>query len=184
MGKMPSKAFPPTQSRAKAPFELIHSDLKEFPVISYHKYKYFISFLDDFTSHAWVIMLGKKSAAVKAIRQFTALVKNQYSSSIKRWWFDGGGEFKPFEEEMREMGILLEKSLPYEQQQNGRAERFNRTIMDKAQALRFDACLPDSWWEFSVEHALHLYNRTPLKRHLWKTPVETLTKEKPDVSHL
>ena len=33
---------------------------------------------------------------------------------------------------VKKHGILIEKSIPHEQQQNGRAERFNRTIMDKA----------------------------------------------------
>ena len=79
-GKMPSRSFPPSQSRASRPFELIHSDLKEFPVLSYHKHKYFISFLDDFTSHAWIILLHKKSDAHQALRQFAAMVKTQYSA--------------------------------------------------------------------------------------------------------
>jgi len=37
-GKMPNKAFPPTETRATEPFELIHSDLKSFPIDSYHKF--------------------------------------------------------------------------------------------------------------------------------------------------
>ena len=84
------------------------------------------------------------------------------------------------EEELKKHGILIEKSIPHEQQQNGRAERFNRTIIDKAQALCFQACAPSSWWEFAVSHALHLYNRTPIKRHNWKTPFEILNGQKPD----
>jgi len=42
-------------------------------------------------------------------------------------------------------GIKILQSVPHQPEQNGRAERFNRTIMDKAQALRFTACLPQSW---------------------------------------
>ena len=76
---------------------------------------------------------------------------------------EGGGEFIKIEEELKKRGILIEKSIPHEQQQNGRAERFNCTIMDKAQALCFQACALPSWWEFAVSHALHLYNRTPIK---------------------
>jgi hypothetical protein len=56
--------------------------------------------------------------------------------------------------------------------------------MDKAQAMCFDACLPQSWWEFSGQHAVHVYNCTPLRRSNWKTPYENLHKCKPDVSHL
>jgi hypothetical protein len=44
--------------------------------------------------------------------------------------------------------------------------------------------LPPSWWEFCVEHAMHLLNLTPIKCLDWKTPNEILTKEKPSVTHL
>jgi len=56
--------------------------------------------------------------------------------------------------------------------------------MDKAQALRFTACLPQSWWEFFILHAVHLYNRTPVQRLKWKTPYELLTGELPSLDHL
>ena len=47
-GKMPSKSYPISESHAKKPFEKIHLDLKSFPVVSYHKYKYFISLVDNY----------------------------------------------------------------------------------------------------------------------------------------
>ena len=56
-------------------------------------------------------------------------------------------------------------------------------IMDKAQALHLDACLPQSWWEFAVLHAVHLYNQTPMRRLGYKTPFEALRKSKPSVAH-
>ena len=51
-GKMPAASHPPSDTRASKAFVQIHSDLKSFPIPSYHKYKYFIVFLDDYTSHA------------------------------------------------------------------------------------------------------------------------------------
>ena len=74
--------------------------------------------------------------------------------------------------------------MPHMPQQNGRAEHFNQTLMEKAQALQFGACLPQNWWEFTVEHAVHLYNRMPIKRLAWQTPYKVLNKQKPDISHL
>jgi len=46
-GKMKSKSFLESQSHAIRLFELIHLDLKSFPVESYHWFKYFIIFIDD-----------------------------------------------------------------------------------------------------------------------------------------
>ena len=55
--------------------------------------------------------------------------------------------------------------------------------MAKAQALCLDACLPQSWWEFTVLHAVHLYNQTPIRCLSYKTPYEVLMKSKPSVAH-
>ena len=58
------------------------------------------------------------------------------------------------------------------------------TIMDKAQAMHLDACLPQSWWDFAVDHAAHCYNRTPMSHLKWQTPYYLLNNEIPDISHL
>ena len=76
------------------------------------------------------------------------------------------------------------QSIPHTPQQNGRAERFNRTISDKAQAMRFQAHLPESYWEFATSHAVYIYNRTPMACHNFKTPYELLNKSKPDISNI
>ena len=44
--------------------------------------------------------------------------------------------------------------------------------------------LPQSYWEFSVEFAVCVYNRTPVKHIAWHTPFEVLNSTKPDISHL
>ncbi len=48
-GKMPASAHPPSETRATVPFKRIHSNLKSFPMVLYHKYKYFVNFIDDYT---------------------------------------------------------------------------------------------------------------------------------------
>ena len=93
-GKMPASSHPPSATRAKAAFERIHFDLKSFPVDSYHKYKYFVSFLDDFSSFAWIVLLRDKASALLALKQFLAMVRNQYNTTIKEWMSDAGGEYK------------------------------------------------------------------------------------------
>src|SRR6185436_8097332 len=53
LGRTHLKSFPTSDTRAIRPFELIHSDLKEYPKESYHRWNYYISFIDDFTGYAW-----------------------------------------------------------------------------------------------------------------------------------
>ena len=99
---------------------------------------------------------------------------------------DAGGEFKSdtLKVKFKEMGIKTHTSVPYMHQQNGCAERLNWMLMEKAQALRLDACLPQNWWEFAVEHVVHLYNRTPVRCLAWCTPFKVLNQRKPDILHL
>ena len=185
-GKMPLRPFRPSAKRASRPFQIIHTDLKSFPIASYRKNLYFAGFLDDCTSHAWLYFLKKKDATLPSTRQFLAYVENQYDAKVQQWMSDGGGEYKSdaFDGMLKERGIKILQSAPHTPQQNGRAERLMRTLMDKAEAMRIDAGLPDSWWEFAVQHAVHVYNRTPMKRLGWKTPYELLHGEAPDISHL
>ncbi|KAL7284521.1 hypothetical protein ACG7TL_001812 [Trametes sanguinea] len=185
-GKMPLRSFPPSTRRASRPFELIHSDLKSFPVDSYHKYKYAIMFLDDHTSYAWAVCLRSKDAALTATKHFLANVENQFKTKVQKWMSDGGGEYKSkaFDNLLKDKGIEILQSVPHQPQQNGRAERLMRTLSDKAEAMRLEACLPQSWWEFEIEHAVHVYNRTPLRRHKWRTPYEVLNGEAPSIRHL
>ena len=93
-GKMPSPSFPQLERRASKPFEKVHMDLKSMLVPSYYKNCYFIVFYDDFTSHGWTAMLKLKLDASNAIWQFNAMVKTQFTSSIKEFQIDDGGEFK------------------------------------------------------------------------------------------
>jgi transposase InsO family protein len=185
-GKMTNRPFPPSTKRASHSFELVHSDLKSFPIDSYHKYKYVIVFLDDYTSSAWTVNLHTKDAALTATAHFIALVENKFNSRIIQWMTDAGGEYKSkaFEKMLKDRGIEILQSIPYAHQQNGRAEQIIRTVTEKAESMRLHACIPQPWWEFAVEHAVHVYNRTPLSRHNWQTPYQLLYGEKPSVTHL
>jgi transposase InsO family protein len=99
---------------------------------------------------------------------------------------DAGGEYKSneFLNTLKDYGIKVLQSAPHTPQQNGHAEQFNCTCMDKAQAMRLKACLPDSWWEFAVEHAVHCYNRTLVQHLNWCTPFEALNRTAPNISYL
>jgi hypothetical protein len=80
-------------------------------------------------------------------------------------------------------GISRQYSVPHLPQQNGRAERFNQIIMEKAQAICLNACLPNSFWQDAYETALHIYNRQPMCHHGWKTQAEIFLGKKPDISY-
>ena len=166
-GKLPNQAFPPIERCTTRTFELIHSDLKSFPIESYHRHWYIITFFDNFLSMAWVCCIRNKNDALTATRHFLKMVATQYNAKILGWMSDAVGEYqsKAFNDMLKEQGIHIFQSAPHTPQQNGHAERFMRTVMDKSEAMWHDACIPDSWWEFSIIHAIHLYNHTLMCRH-------------------
>jgi transposase InsO family protein len=116
------------------------------------------------------------------------MVKNQFNKVIHEFMIDAGGEFKynKLRTFLKELGINVPTSVPHIHQQNGHAERFIRTIVEKAQAICLKAYIPQNWWEFAVNYTVHVYNHTPLKHsgNDYKTPFERLHHTKPDVAHL
>lgn len=93
-GKMPSQPHPLDIRHASKPFELVYTDLKEFPVPSYHKYKYEILYYDDYTSHSWTIGLRTKDTALTSMQQWLTYIENQYGAKVQKWKSDLGGELK------------------------------------------------------------------------------------------
>ena len=134
----------------------------------------------------WIVLLRRKSDAILALTQFMAMAETQCGTNIKEWMSDAGGEYKSdaFIKILKDAGIKIFQSALHTPQQNGRAECFMCTLQDKALSISLEACLPQSWWEFLVLHALHIYIRTPIHRLNWQTPYEHLNGEVPDVSNL
>ena len=124
LGKMPNQAFPENERCASKPFGLMHSDLKSFPVTSYQKYKYVITFYDDFTSHAWTMPLHSKAAAITAAKDFFKMVRIQHNAQVVGWMSDAGREYKSklFNRALLKKGIKIYQSAPQTPMQNGHAE--------------------------------------------------------------
>ncbi|KAI0992382.1 hypothetical protein K3495_g15804, partial [Podosphaera aphanis] len=173
-------------SRAQKPFDTIHSDLSgKFAVDSIGGKRYYITFIDDYSRHAWVSFLRNKNDTFLEIKKFVNHIRNQYGVTIKKFFSDNGGEYidKRVENLMDEFGIVLLKSPAYEHESNGIAERFNRTIVTKARAMLLN--FPKSLWAESIATAVYLYNRTPHRTIDYRSPLELLDNTSPPaVSHL
>ena len=73
---------------------------------------------------------------------------------------DNGKEFvnQRVKDWMASKGIELELTVPYSSSQNGVAERYNRTLLDIAQAMLLEHKLPDFLWDEAVSHANYICN--------------------------
>ncbi|GBP34515.1 Retrovirus-related Pol polyprotein from transposon TNT 1-94 [Eumeta japonica] len=77
-------------------------------------------------------------------------------------------------------GIVHHKTNPYTPEQNGLSERYNRTIVEKAKCLLFDAGLEKRFWAEAAHTAVYLQNRTVTTSLNYRTPFEIWTGRKPD----
>ena len=70
-------------------------------------------------------------------------------------------------------------TTPYNPQQNGVAERKNRTIMEATRAMLHDQDLPMHLWAKVARTVMYVQNRTPHRILDNKTPEETFSEEEP-----
>ena len=75
-------------------------------------------------------------------------------------------------------------STPYNPQQNGVAERKNKTIMEAVKAMLHDRDLPMHLWAEATRKTVYVQNRTPHRVLDNKTPEEDFSGEKPEVRHI
>ncbi|PSC67599.1 Gag-Pol poly [Micractinium conductrix] len=186
LGKQHRLPFNTSTSATKAPLELLHTDLcGPLPVASAGGSLYFNTILDDFTGMSFVIPLRHKSDAADSIIHTVTMLQRQAGLPVKRVRSDNGGEFcnSTLSEFYTSQGVLHETTNPYSPQQNGKAERLNRTLWEKARPMLSDAGLPKHLWADAIVTANYLRNRSPLSGRD-KTPFELFYGTKPDVSHL
>ena len=87
-------------------------------------------FIDDFTRMTWIFFLKEKSEAFERFKAFKILVENKTEAKIKCLGSHNGGEFtsKEFDLFYKNHGIKRQFSAARTPQQNGVAERKNRTV--------------------------------------------------------
>ncbi|MBY3556030.1 DDE-type integrase/transposase/recombinase, partial [Modestobacter lapidis] len=183
-GKQNRVKFKGEGDRATAILDLVHSDVCESPEESLGGSRYFVSFIDDYSRHAWIYFLKRKSEVINKFREFKALVENQFDRRIKVLRTDNGKEYEPVDKFCAEVGIARQNTIRYTPQQNGVAERLNRTLMDKARCMLSWAGLKSEFWAEAVATACYLKNRTPTSAVVDQTPFEVLHGRKPRMAHV
>jgi transposase InsO family protein len=114
------------------------------------------------------------------------LIENLSKRKIKILRSDNGGEYtsKEFVSFCRDVRIKRELITPYNPQQNGVAERKNRTIMEAVKTMIHDQYLPMCLWAEVAMEAVYVQNRISRSALGFKTLEEMFTGKKPEVSHL
>jgi len=145
LGKSKALSFSSYGSRASKCFEIIHTDVWGVSLVICHaQYKYFVTFIDDFSRFTWIYFFQSKTDVFSTFQAFIVFVKNQFFAHIKILRSDSGGEYmsKEFQEYLKNKEILSQRSCPYTPQQNEVAERKNRHLLDVVRTLLIDSSVP------------------------------------------
>jgi transposase InsO family protein len=149
--------------RATDLLELVHSDLVgPMEVSSVSGMKYILIFVDDCSRKIFVYYLKNKSDVVSKFKDFKAFAKNQTGKSLKVLRTDNGKEYVNAELKrlLTSYGIKHELVVPYNSQQNDRAERVNRTIVEMGRCMIQEAGCSKQLWADACSTAVYIKNRT------------------------
>nr|GEU65945.1 retrovirus-related Pol polyprotein from transposon TNT 1-94 [Tanacetum cinerariifolium] len=127
----------------------------------------------------------KKSQAIEMIMSFIKMVENQNDAKVKQIKTDNETEFRNYELESfcDEKGIFQNFSYPYTPEQNGVAERKNRTLIEAARTMLNGLILSKHFWTEVVRIACYTQNRSIIVKRHDKIPYEIFRKRIPDINY-
>ena len=187
-GKHHCSSFPKSSGRrATKLLEIVCSDVCEgLEAKSLSGAEYFVTFIDDKSRYVWIYILKNKSEVFKKFLEWKSMVEKSTGEKIKTQSSDYGGEYtsKEFEDYLKKNGIHHKRTVPKIPEQNGVAERMNRTLVETVRALLSDSKLPKKFGAEAQSTASYVRNRSPTTAIKAMTPYEVWKGYKPNVNHL
>jgi len=188
LGKAPQQPYTHLGNRAAGVGDLLHMDTcGPFPTATPLGKRYFHVILDDCSNFGFTALLHARPDAVPFYKNTEAFLERKTGRRVLTVHMDGARELS--ENELAghfcTAGIAVQVTAPYAHSQNGKAERYVRTLEDGSQVLLADSGLPASFWGDAVLTVQYVCNRVPTSTlPLDKTPHEVFYGKKPDLSHL
>jgi transposase InsO family protein len=125
------------------------------------KHKYYVIFVDEFSSKCWIFFMQKKDQTFSKFCEFKALVEKESGKKVKALRSDNGGEYisNEFKDFCSKEGIRRELIAPHNPQQNGVAWR-GRTerSVGATRAMLHDQGLPMHLWAEACNTAVYVKN--------------------------
>ena len=129
--------------------DLVHTDICELNgILTRGGKRYYITFIDDASRFCYVYLLKSKDEALDSFKKYKSEVENQLEKKVKALRSDRGMEYcsNEFDTFCEENGIIHQTTAAYTPQQNGIAERKNRTLNDMVNCMINNASLPFNLW--------------------------------------
>jgi hypothetical protein len=175
--------YPKSTSVSSHPLELVSFDVWGAAPESVGRYKYYVSFVDEYSKFTWIYLLKFKSEVIQKFYEFQALVERLFDKKILYVQSDWGGEYERLNS-FTKIGISHQVSCPHAHQQNGSAERKHRHIVEVGLSLLARAHMPLKIWDEAFLAATYLINRVPSKTIQYQASLQRLYQVKPNYSSL
>ena len=183
-----------TAVRSSDLLEVIHTDISGPYTATLCRNFYFITFINDYSRYGYLYLIKEKAESLDKFKIFRTELEKQLGKVIKVVRSDRDGEYYgkhgdagqlkgPFAKYLEDFGILAQFTMPGSLEQNGVAERRNRTLMEMVRRMISRTNLPGFLWGEALKIALYILNRVPTKV-VPLTPFELWTGRKPSLNHL
>jgi transposase InsO family protein len=159
----------------KGILEYVHVDLW---VPSHKKYlggaSYMLTIIDDYSRKVWPYFLKHKYETFDTFSKWEVMIDKQTEKKVKLLRTDNGMEFcsNEFNDYCSDEAIVRHQTILYTTQQNGVAERMNRTIISKARCMLSNVGMRRRFWAKAASTACYSIKRStsiPLDK---KTPTK------------
>ncbi|GKB00065.1 putative ribonuclease H-like domain-containing protein [Tanacetum coccineum] len=174
-------------SSISQPLQMLHINLFGPTFVkSIMKKMYCLVVTNNFSRFSWVFFLATKDETSGILKAFITGIENQINHRVKKIRCDNATEFKnkQMNQFCKMKGIKREFSVARTPQQNGVAERKNRTLIEAARTMLADSKLPTTFWAEAVNTACYVQNRVLVIKPHNKTPYELFLGRKPALSFM
>ncbi|CAL1362863.1 unnamed protein product [Linum trigynum] len=167
------------------PFDLLYTDVwGPAPITSLDGFRFYLIIIDHYTRYTWYYPLCRKSDVSQVFLDFRSMVANYFSTTIRRLYTDGGGEFIKLCPELSSHGITHLLTPPHTPEHNGLAERKHRHPVETGITLLHHAKLPSSFWSYAFSTAVYLIYRMPSSALRGQIPYTLLFNQIPNYHKL
>ncbi|KAI7944398.1 hypothetical protein MJO28_010093 [Puccinia striiformis f. sp. tritici] len=173
--------LPPSSVPRQEILDLVVSDVMGPFDKDIHGFQFAVTLRDHASMYTLIAPIKLKSDVTNKLISWFEMIKTRLGRYPRFLRCDNGGEFtsKKFMDLLKARGITIAHSSPYHPEENGEAERVNRTINDMARVMLQNSKLPQMFWSYAQQVAAYIHNRVPHTRIFPSTPIELLFGQTP-----
>ena len=127
------------------------------------EFKYFITFVDDFSRLTWLYLMKSHFELFSHFSASHDRIQTQFHVFVQTLRSDNAKEYlsEPFQSFMLQHGIFNQSSCFDTPSHNRVAERKNRHLLETIQALLFQMNVPKHFWTDTVSTTNFFINKMP-----------------------